>query len=58
MLMNERGRLERVTRRFIVHLLCGERAKFLIPEWKQFVSSFGIAAFDGVQEAGHVAHTV
>lgn len=55
-LVNECGRLESLTRRFPRHLGRGECAQFLVNQRQQFLSGFGIALLNAVEDAGEVAH--
>src|SRR5436190_1435992 len=45
-LVDKRGGLQGVTRCFVVHLLRGEFAEFVIDKRKQFLRGFGIALLD------------
>ena len=55
-LMDERGGLQRLVRRFVGHLVGGELAQFFIDQRQQFIGGFGVAVFDGLQNLGDVAH--
>src|SRR5439155_27256324 len=57
-LMHGRGGLKSLAWRFLGHLVRGEFAQFLVNQRQQFVGSFWIAFFDGVEDAGDVAHFV
>jgi hypothetical protein len=54
--MDERGGLQRLVRRFVGHLVGGELAQFFIDQRQQFISGFGVALFDGVENVGDVVH--
>jgi hypothetical protein len=49
-LVDERSRLQRVSRRFTGHFARSEPTQFFIDQGQQLVGGFGIAAFDGAEK--------
>jgi hypothetical protein len=54
--VDERGRLQGMAGRFMGHLARGHAAQFMVHERQQFLGRFGVALFDGGENAGDVAH--
>ena len=54
--VDERGGLKRVTGGLVRHPRGGEFAQLLVNQWKQFLSSAGIALLNTFKDAGEFAH--
>ena len=54
--VDERGRLKRVSRLFPRHLGCRQASQLGVDERQQFISGFGIALLDGLEDARDVVH--
>lgn len=54
--VNKRGRLQRLARGFASHPMRRKLTEFIINERKQLIRSFGISAFDRLENLGDVAH--
>ena len=57
-LVNQRGGLERLTGRFVGHLVRRQFAQLLVHQREQFVGGVGIAFLDGSQDMSDVAHVL
>jgi len=55
-LVNERGRLQGLPRRFVGHLVCRKPAQLRVNEREQFLRSLRIIGLRAFEDAGHVAH--
>jgi hypothetical protein len=56
--MDQRRRLQRITRGFVRHPGGRQLAQLLIDQRQQFIGGPGVALVDGVEDAGDVAHLV
>jgi hypothetical protein len=54
-LMHQRGGLQSLVGRFVGHFRRRQFAQFPIDQRQQFIGGFGVAMFDGLKNAGHVA---
>ena len=54
--MDQRGRLQGMASRLVGHVVRRQSAKFFIDQRQQFLSGFGIALLDALEDLGDIAH--